>query len=264
MMRGKCAKWVVLGLGLGVLLWNAACGGTRTYPIVITISPTTAYVPTGSALLFSTTVSGTPNSLVVWTVGPDVGGNPTQGFISTNGYYQAPGTIPTPSQVTVRVTSQKDGTKFATATVTIVSQSSGANSVAVSSGQTVSNINIGVLPLTPALTVYGLGSCAGSACSTTATGLQVAQGGSTTVYLVGAGVVSGTVVSVSGKPTDVMVVQPSPDQFGQTSNGTPSVSFDITVSANAAVGPRNVMVANPATGELSAFVGGLLITASGQ
>jgi hypothetical protein len=81
--------------------------------------------------------------------------------------------------------------------------------------------------------------------------------------VVGLGIVSGTVYSVSGSPADVDVVQPSGTQFGQTNDGTPSVTFDITVSSNAVPGLRNIMVTNPATGELSVFVGGVLITSSG-
>jgi hypothetical protein len=92
----------------------------------------------------------------------------------------------------------------------------------------------------------------------------VVQGGSATIFLVGNGIVSGTVYSISGKPTDVTVTQPTGSQFGQTSNGTPSVSFDIAVSATAVPGLRNIMVSNPTTGELSVFAGGLLIISSGQ
>jgi len=263
MILGDCARRVFLGLSLGVWLFNAACGSSRTYPIVIAISPTSAYVPVGYALQFSVTVTGTPNSYVVWTVGGVLGGTPTQGFISTSGLYTAPSTVPSPNQVTVGVVSQEDGTKFANATVTIIPQS-GANTVTVASGQTVSNVNVRVAALTPTLAIYGLGECSGSVCSTAAAGLEVAPGSSATLYLVGAGVVSGTVYSVSGNPADVTVVQPTASQFSQTSNGTPAVSFDITVAAGAAPGPRNVMVSNPTSGELSAFVGGLLITAPGQ
>jgi hypothetical protein len=172
--------------------------------------------------------------------------------------------VPSPNHVTVTATSQEDGTKFASATVTIVAQSSGANTVQVASGQTVSNVNVVLSPLSPTLSIYGAGTCSGSTCSTAATGAQVAQGGSATIFLVGKGIISGTVYSISGKPSDVTVVQPSGSQFGQTSGGTPSVTFDITVSPNATPGPRNIMVSNPTTGELSVFVGGLLITSSGQ
>jgi hypothetical protein len=92
----------------------------------------------------------------------------------------------------------------------------------------------------------------------------VAQGGAVTIFLVGNGIVSGTVYSISGNPADVTVVQPTGSQFGQTNDGTPSVSFDVKVSANAVPGLRNIMVTNPTTSELSVFVGGFLITPSGQ
>jgi hypothetical protein len=134
----------------------------------------------------------------------------------------------------------------------------------VASGQTISNINVEVSPLTPTLSIYGAGTCSGSSCSTAAAGAQVAQGGSATIFVVGSGIVSGTVYSISGNPADVTVVQPSGSQFGQTNDGTPSVTFDITVSATAVPGLRNVMVSSPTTGELSVFVGGLLIASSGQ
>jgi hypothetical protein len=126
------------------------------------------------------------------------------------------------------------------------------------------NINVVVPQLTPTLTIYGAGTCVGSTCSTSATGAQVPQGGTATIFLVGNGVVAGTVYSISGNSSDVTVTQPAGSQFGQTTNGTPSVTFNISVSATAAPGLRNIMVSNPATGELSAFVGGLLIVPSGQ
>jgi hypothetical protein len=255
-----------LGLGLGLSLLAASCesGSTQIPGIILTLSPTTAYVPVTYALQFNVSVAGTTNALVVWTVNNVVGGNSTVGFISTRGYYTAPASVPSPNPVTVTVTSQADGTKTASASVTIVTQSSSANAVQVVSGQAISNINVQVSPLAPTLSIYGAGTCDGSTCSTAAAGAQVAQGGAATIFLVGNGIVSGTVYSISGKPTDVTVVQPSGLQFGNTSNGTPSVTFDITVSPNAVPGPRNIMVSNPNTGELSVFVGGLLITPSGS
>jgi hypothetical protein len=217
----------------------------------------------GDALQFSATVTGTSYSAVNWSAGQMVGGTLTAGWISTAGYYQAPLTVPSPNKVVVTVTSQEDGTKFASATVTIVAQSSTAHTVQVASGQTVSNIDILASPLTPTLSIYGAGTCSGSTCATAATGLQVTQGGSATVFVVGSGIVSGTVYSVSGSPSDVTVVQPSGSEFGTTAEGTPSVSFAISVSSTAVPGLRNIMVSNPDTGELSVFVGGLLITPPG-
>ena len=264
MIRGNCVARVFLGFGLAVSLLAAACGGSTQTPIIVTISPTTAYVPASYALQFGATVAGTANAAVVWSVGNAVGGSSTVGFISQTGFYQAPVRVPSPNHVTVMVTSQEDDTKSASATVTIVTQSSGANTVQVASGQTTSNINIQVSPLTPTLSIYGAGTCSGSTCSTAAAGVEVAQGSSAIIFVVGNGIVSGTVYSISGNPADVTVVQPSGSQFGQTNDGTSSVTFDIRVSSNAVPGPRNIMVTNPTTGELSAFVGGVLITPSGQ
>jgi hypothetical protein len=265
MMRASVVTRVFLGLGLGVLLLTAACSSSPSKSeIVVTVSPTTAYIPVSSSLQFAATVSGTANALVVWSAGGVAGGNATVGFISSNGFYRAPAAVPSPNQVTITVTSQFDGTKFASATATIVKPSSGALPVQVASGQADSNINVQPSQLTPTLSIYGAGTCSGSSCSTAATGAQVTPGGSATIYVVGSGLVPGTVYSISGPATDVAVTQPSGSQFSQTGNGTPSVTFDITVSAGAVPGPRNIMVSNPATGELSAFVGGLLIASPGQ
>ncbi|HXX22810.1 MAG TPA: hypothetical protein VEO19_06650 [Terriglobia bacterium] len=263
--RGNRAERVVLGLGLGMSLVAASCGWTPSSKgIVLTVTPATAYVPVSSSLQFGVSVVGTPNALVVWSAGGIVGGSSTVGFISSTGFYRAPASVPSPNQVTITATSQYDGVSSSSATVTIVNQSSSAHTVQVASGQTISNVNVEVSPLTPTLSIYGAGTCNGSSCSTAATGAQVVQGGSATLFIVGNGIVPGTVYSISGKPTDVTVTQPSGAQFGQTNNGTPSVSFDIAVSATAVPGLRNIMVLNPGTGELSVFVGGLLIVSSGQ
>jgi len=265
MIRTRVVARVFLVLGLGVLLLSAACSSSpSTAGIVVTVAPTMAYVPVSSSLQFAATVSGTANALVVWSVSGVVGGNATVGFIASNGYYRAPAAVPSPNQVTITVTSQFDGTKSASATATIVKPSSGAHPVQVASGQAVSNINLQPSQLTPTLSIYGAGTCSGSSCSTAATGAQVAPGGSATLYVVGSGLVPGTVYSISGPTSDVAITQPAGSQFAETSTGTPSVTFDITVSASAVPGPRNIVVSNPATGELSAFVGGLLIATPGQ
>jgi len=256
---------ILLGFALGGMLLTASCSSSpSTAGIVVTVSPATAYIPVSSSLQFAVTVEGAANALVVWSAGGVVGGDSTVGFITSSGFYRAPASVPSPNQVTITATSQFDGTKFASATATIVQPSSGAHTVQVASGQTLSNINVQVPQLTPTLSIYGAGTCSGSSCSTAATGVQILPGASATIFLVGSGLVSGTVYSISGPATDVAVTQPTGSQFGQTSNGTPSVTLDITVSAGAVPGPRNIMVSNPSTGELSVFVGGLLIAAPGQ
>lgn len=263
-MRGNCCRGILLCLGLGLALLTAGCGESSLPPVVVNVTPKTIYIPTGYSYQFAATVTGTSNIFVTWDVNGIVGGNSKYGFINSKGFYKAPTTVPSGGTVTITATSQELDTKSSSATVHIVFTTAGANTVTVASGQAVSNVDVEVATLTPSLVVYGAGGCEGSACATTAGGVEVAQGGSATIYLVGAGLVSGTVYSVSGTSSDVTVVQPSDSQFGTTSDGTPSVSFDITVSSTATAGPRNIMVTNPTTGEMSAFVGGLLITSSGS
>ena len=265
MSRANLVTRVFLGAVVGLSLMVAGCAWTPSSKgIVLTVTPATAYIPVSSSLQFGVTVSGTPNSLVVWSAGGVVGGNATVGFISSTGFYRAPANVPSPAQVTITATSQYDAVSSSSATVTVISQTSSAHTVQVASGQTIMNVNVVVPQLTPTLTIYGAGTCVGSTCSTSATGAQVTQGSTATIFLVGNGVVAGTVYSISGNSSDVTVTQPAGSQFGQTTNGTPSVTFNISVSATAVPGLRNIMVSNPATGELSAFVGGLLIAPSGQ
>ena len=265
MNRANLVARVFLGLVVGLSLLAAACSTTPSSAgIVLTVTPATAYIPVSSSFQFGVTVSGTANSLVVWSAGGVVGGNATVGFISSAGFYRAPANVPSPAQVTITATSEYDAVSSSSATVTVINQTSGAHTVQVASGQTITNVNVQVPQLTPTLTIYGAGTCMGSVCSTSATGAQVTQGSSASIFLVGNGVVAGTVYSISGNPNDVTVTQPSASQFGQTTNGTPSVTFGISVSPTAVPGLRNIMVSNPATSELSAFVGGLLIASAGQ
>lgn len=261
MMCGDCFRRILLCFGLGLFLLTTGCGSSdEVEDVVVKVTPTTIYIPVGYSYQFAATVTGTSDVDVTWDVNGVVGGNSKVGFVTQGGFYKAPVTVPSPSNVTVTATSQARGTRYSSASVYIVSQTGDANAVAVTSGQTVSNVDVQATSITPSLIIYGAGTCSGSACSTTATGVEVAQGGSATVYLVGKGIVSGTIYSISGNSSDVSVVQPSESQFATTTDGTPSVSFDITVSATATAGPRNIMVTNPTTGERSAFVGGLLIT----
>jgi hypothetical protein len=128
-----------------------------------------------------------------------------------------------PNTVTVTATSQADPSKSASATVTIA---------------------------TLIVRALGVGTTAGSV------GVEVKQGSSPRLLLVGQGIVQGTFYEITG--SGVQVIQPSSTDFGQTTDGTPSVRLFIVVSPVAALGPRNIIVTNSA-GELSAFVGGVRI-----
>jgi len=119
--------WRAFGMLFGCLL-VVSCGqgggtsspsASKSAPIVVLISPTSATVTTGTGQQsFVATVSN--SAAVSWSVGGVNGGNLTVGTITSAGVYTAPSTSPTPAKVTVTANSQLDTTKFASATVTLV------------------------------------------------------------------------------------------------------------------------------------------------
>ena len=111
--------------------------------ITITIAPTSASLPEGSAQEFTAIVSGDgqQSAAVAWSVAGIAGGNATVGTIAATGaaaaLYTAPANVPTPPTVTVTATSTADPSKSATASVSITCGASsgispGAASVALS------------------------------------------------------------------------------------------------------------------------------------
>lgn len=269
----RVARSVLIGAGVLLAIFAVSCGGggsgsSSTPPpsnVSITISPTSATLGFGTTQQFTATVSGTTNTVVTWAVTDMSGGTSQAGQISSAGLYTAPAatsaSIPSPPQlvsvtagqtasasvavpelnsvnsVTVTATSQADTTKSASATITL-------------SG----------------LSILGVGQCTVSGTSvscqfgSTGTGVSRSQMGGQTVYLgvLGYGIVPGTSYTISGNG-DIVVTQPSSQNFGTASTGVPAVYFPIVVSPTATPGPRNVVVTNSGN-ELSAFPGGLLIT----
>ena len=135
-----------------------------------------------------------------------------------------------------------------------------AHDVQVVAGSTTSDINIALTPVaTPnlALLAAGEGQTAGGS------GVSLPQGGSADLLLAGPGIVPGTYYMVGGDSQDVVVTQPLAADFqtahDQDGNPIPAVTFSIDALPGAVLGPRNVLVTNP-DGEISVFVGGVLIT----
>jgi len=268
----KSARSIVIGTCALLTIAAAGCGGgggSSSNPpptsVSISLSPSSATIGFGSTAQFTAAVSGTTNTAVTWTVKDANGGTSNVGAISSAGLYTAPAATsasipPSPrlvsvaaggtatanvavpqlnpvNEVTVTATSQADATKSASATVTL----SGLSIIAV--GQcTVSGTNI--------------------SCTAGVTGTEISRGtqGGQPVYLFvgGYGIVPGTTYSISGNGTDIVVTQPTSNEFATATDGTPVVYFPIVVSLAAALGPRNIVVTNNAH-ELSAFPGGLQI-----
>ena len=102
---------------------ESGTSGGSSAAIAISISPSTANVPSGGAQVFTSSVSGTSNTSVTWSVNGIAGGNSTVGTIASNGaataIYTAPSAPPSPATVTVTATSAADSSKFGSASVTI-------------------------------------------------------------------------------------------------------------------------------------------------
>jgi hypothetical protein len=109
-----------LAILISCVLMQAACGGgslpeTQSSPpppvIFVTISPTSATLPSGATVQFVTAVTGNSNTAVMWSA--------SAGVVSSSGAFVAQA-VTTNTAVTVTATSQADDTKSASATVTVV------------------------------------------------------------------------------------------------------------------------------------------------
>jgi hypothetical protein len=97
--------------------------------VSISISPAYAFIPasagTVSTQQFFVQVSGVSNQIVNWTLSSAVSGSGCAGTacgsVSASGLYTAPVFAPSPNAISVVATSQADPTKFASATVALVS-----------------------------------------------------------------------------------------------------------------------------------------------
>jgi parallel beta-helix repeat protein len=87
----------------------------------VTISPTSATVQAGQSKQFTTSVTGTTNTSIIWQVAGITGGNSTVGLISSTGLYTAPLSVPATNPVTVTARSYYDTGASASASVTVTS-----------------------------------------------------------------------------------------------------------------------------------------------
>src|ERR1019366_4528887 len=89
--------------------------GTLQPTVSVSVSPSSVNLLAGGSQQFSTTVLGSANTNVTWTLSPAVG------TISAAGLYTAPATISNAQTVKVNATSVADPTKSASATVSLTS-----------------------------------------------------------------------------------------------------------------------------------------------
>jgi len=119
---------------VSALLLGCASTSQNT-PVTVGVTPVTASVVVSTTQQFTSTVMGTSNTAVTWSV---VGGA-ANGAVSSTGLYAAPATVPNPPQVAVTATSQKDSSKSGSGTVTVTAAAA-SSSVSISpSAATVAN-----------------------------------------------------------------------------------------------------------------------------
>ncbi|MGE5647066.1 MAG: beta strand repeat-containing protein [Acidobacteriota bacterium] len=82
-------------------------------PVTITVSPATTTLFVSQTQQFAATVGNTTNPSVTWSI------NPSVGTVSASGLYTAPSSLMSQQTVTVTATTQADGTKTASAVITL-------------------------------------------------------------------------------------------------------------------------------------------------
>ena len=86
--------------------------------VSVAVTPSSASLQVSQTLQFAATVSNSSNANVTWSVNGVLGGDATNGTISTSGLFTAPAAVP-PSPVTVTATSVADASKSGQASVTV-------------------------------------------------------------------------------------------------------------------------------------------------
>ncbi len=262
----------------------------NTPPADVSISITSpigpANITVDQTLPITASVTGSSNTAVNWTVtgalaGSVDNGNATLGTISgtsASAKYIAPSALPAGNNpITITATSQADPSQSASLTVMVNPSSTRANAINVPGGNTdADDVNFDVASSSPTLGLADIGTCEGTLgplggltnCSGGVASVTVQRGSTAIVWLLGQGLTDGGGTSLAnglsvdvsqGTHDDITVTQLTPLSPTDNHAGLLNVAFRVTVSPNAAPGPRNIVVANTATGELQAFAGAIQI-----
>jgi hypothetical protein len=104
---------------------TATSPGVFTVLQTLAIAPGSVTVALGGSVGFRATLDGIPTAAVTWRVSGIPGGNTSVGTISASGFYTAPTTLPAVLPVQVDAVLTSDPSRVVTATVQIVTQTSG-------------------------------------------------------------------------------------------------------------------------------------------
>lgn len=101
--------------GAGSITGNSVALSVIAAPVVVKVSPAAASVQLGNTQSFTSTVTGTSNTAVSWSIASGGGS-----INNTTGLYTAPTIMPASTAVTVRATSVTSPSSFANATITLI------------------------------------------------------------------------------------------------------------------------------------------------
>jgi hypothetical protein len=233
---------------LSLAAMSISCGtsGATSTPanILITIHPLSATVYLGQAQQFQSTVTGTSNTAVTWSVNGIPDGNSSYGTISEGGQYTAPAVLPNPASITVTATSSADQSVTASATVNL------ADNISVTvSPATVTIPTLGAQVFTASISATGSPSTAvswsvnGIVGGNSDVGTIVASDASTATY---------TAPAVPPSPSTVIVIATS------VADVTRSGSSSVTINC-AGTGTLTPPTANVPLGQTQIFTASLCV-----
>jgi hypothetical protein len=223
----------------------------------VTVSPASVQVQTGKQVQFTATVTGTNNTVVIWSVSGSGCAGLSCGTVTSSGLYTAPANVPNPPQVAVTATLVAYPTisGSATATVTsptVITVSVAPSNVSVNTGaqQQFTATVTGTNNTAVTWSITGIG-CVGQSCGTISqTGLYTAppsppspsylnvvatsvadptKSGSATVTVV-------ALISVTISPTTATVVTGGQQQFMASVSGSQNQNVTWSVAGTGCKG----------------------------
>ena len=114
-------KFSVRQPGPGAVTGSTVSVNVVAANIAVSVAPSSAQVLLGASQGFTSTVTGTPNTAVTWSVNGITGGSSAVGTVSSAGAYVAPAVMPASPNVTLRATSVANPAMYAQAAVTLLS-----------------------------------------------------------------------------------------------------------------------------------------------
>jgi hypothetical protein len=113
--------------------------------VTVVVTPAAPNVANFGTQQFNAAVTGSSNTAVTWEVNGVPGGSQASGFISSSGFYVAPGSVPaaagSTTTLTVTAVSQVDSSRSGNAVVTIVPGNQNAQTTPIELGTSGSNSN---------------------------------------------------------------------------------------------------------------------------